>query len=112
LSQAATEDGALQGACSRADGAGRGPDRRRTREGRKAGGAWSLIKARPVLPLTMLAMAAVSTGHVGIMGWIASFLVRTHDLDLREAGLTVAFISGVWALSASSRRPSDDKQTF
>jgi hypothetical protein len=60
----------------------------------------------------MLAMAAVSTGHVGIMGWIASFLVRTHDLDLREAGLTVAFISGVWALSASSRRPSDDKQTF
>jgi MFS family permease len=58
-------------------------------------GMWRLIRARPSIPLNMFAMAFVSTGNVGIMGWIASFLIRLHGLDLKQAGLTVAMISGV-----------------
>jgi predicted MFS family arabinose efflux permease len=58
-------------------------------------GTWRLIRSKPSLPLNMFATAFVSTGNVGIMGWIASFLIRTHGLDLKQAGLTVAMISGV-----------------
>lgn len=71
------------------------PEAAADRTERPIAGMWRLIRSRPVIPLNMFAMAFVSAGNVGIMGWIASFLIRTHGLDLKQAGWTVAMISGV-----------------
>jgi MFS family permease len=53
------------------------------------------LAARPGLTHCFIAIILIATGIYGMSTWITSFLIRTHEVPIKQAGLLVAITYGV-----------------
>jgi len=53
------------------------------------------LLSRPGLAHCILAIILIATGIYGMSTWLATFLIRVHDLPIGRAGLTIAIAYGV-----------------
>lgn len=54
-----------------------------------------LLLARPGLAHCITAIVLMAAGIYGMSTWLATFLIRVHDMPISKAGLTVAIAFGV-----------------
>jgi predicted MFS family arabinose efflux permease len=53
------------------------------------------LAAKPGLTHCFIAIILIATGIYGMSTWITAFLIRTHDVPIKQAGLLVAITYGV-----------------
>ena len=54
-----------------------------------------MLFARPGFAFALAAITCIATGIYGMSIWLATFLIRSHDMAISEAGITVAIAYGI-----------------